>query len=173
MVRKIARMLLKYVFHVALRISNKWDWILDADNLTLKNHRQVCGHGIGENVLEQTTPRVNHLHMTPRIARRCFGAFQHSFEGLDRVFERGELLRRTLMTCSEKYGAKREYEEDVARGGAGDEGESPEYDGGRYGVTHDGEDEEVSEDFLGLKLGKDRIPPLFKANIAALWSPAV
>jgi hypothetical protein len=79
------------------------------------------------------------------------------------------------MTCSEKYedeGAKREYEDDVARGGAGDEGESPEYDGGRYGVAH-GEDEEVSEDFLGLKLGKDRIPPFFKANIAALWSPAV
>jgi hypothetical protein len=36
MLRKMARMLLKYVFHVALRISSRWDWILDADNLTLK-----------------------------------------------------------------------------------------------------------------------------------------
>jgi hypothetical protein len=36
MVRMIALMFFKYAFHVALRIANKLDWILDADNLTLK-----------------------------------------------------------------------------------------------------------------------------------------
>jgi hypothetical protein len=29
-------MFFKYIFHVALRIANELDWILDADNLTLQ-----------------------------------------------------------------------------------------------------------------------------------------
>jgi hypothetical protein len=45
-------MFFKYIFHVMLHISHKLDWILDADNLTLKSHCQVYSHSIGENVLE-------------------------------------------------------------------------------------------------------------------------
>jgi hypothetical protein len=108
------------------------DWIFDADNLTLK----ILLSGSWSwhwrsNVLEQTTPRVDDLHVIPRIARRSLGAFQSFFEGLDRIFELGELLRWTLVTCSEKYeGRARKCEEDVARGGSGEEGESPKCDGG-------------------------------------------
>jgi hypothetical protein len=73
--------------------------------------------------------------MIPRIAGRSLGAFQNFFEGIGRVFKPSKLLRWTLVTCSEKYeGGRHECEEDVARGGAGDEG--PEYNGGGYGVAH-------------------------------------
>jgi hypothetical protein len=39
------------------------------------------------NLLEQTTPRVDDLHMVPRIVRRRLRAFQNVLEGPDPVFE--------------------------------------------------------------------------------------
>jgi hypothetical protein len=58
MVRKIALMFLKYIFHVALRITNKLDWILDADSLTLKCDCQFAATALrAEHTGAANTPR--------------------------------------------------------------------------------------------------------------------